>query len=243
MMGHTSRAGGPVGVASCFFGCVDTKVIVMPIEILTVYAVALTGVILAQLAPGPNLLAVASAALGQGLQTAIWVTLGIATAIFLWITVATFGLATLLAVYPPLLIVMKIAGGGYLLFLAARSARAALVDANSSLHAERDAWTGFQAWRRGLLVNLSNPKSALMWGAITTFMFGSGLTTTQVLGFAPIGFASATLIYGTYAALFSTGVARGIYARFTRSVSAVFAAAFGALGGSLIFDGVRDIAK
>lgn len=210
---------------------------------LNVYLATLAGVMLAQVAPGPNLLAVAGAALGQGLRAALYVTLGIATAIFAWVTVTTFGLATLLAVYPPLLVVMKIIGGGYLCFLALRSLRAALDGKDTGFQANRSAWTPMGAWRRGLLVNLSNPKSALMWGAITTFMFGSGLSTAQVLGFAPIGFTSALTVYGVYAALFSTNAAKRIYARFTRTVQAMFGAAFGTLGGSLVFDGIRDIGK
>lgn len=210
---------------------------------LSVYLMTLTGVVLAQIAPGPNLLAVAGAALGQGLRAALCVTLGVATAIFVWVTVTTFGLATLLVIYPPLLIAMKIVGGGYLCFLAFRSLRSALNGKDASFQANRSVWTPVGAWRRGLLVNLSNPKSALMWGAITTFMFGSGLSTAQVLGFAPIGFASALVVYGVYGVLFSTNIAKSIYARFTRSIQAMFGAAFGALGGSLIFDGIRDMGK
>lgn len=210
---------------------------------LTVYLMTLTGVILGQIAPGPNLLAVAGAALGQGLRAALCVTLGVATAIFVWVTVATFGLATLLAVYPPLLTAMKLLGGGYLCFLAIKGLRAALTGQQARVQATHASWTALGAWRKGLLVNLSNPKSALMWGAITTFMFGSGLTTAQVLGFAPVGFASALLVYGAYGVLFSTNLARRLYARFTRTVEALFGAAFGALGGSLVVDGMRDLGK
>jgi threonine/homoserine/homoserine lactone efflux protein len=208
---------------------------------VSIYLVTLAGVLLAQIAPGPNLLAVAGAALGQGLRAATFVSLGVATAIFVWVTVTTFGLATLLVIYPPLLIAMKIIGGGYLIFLAAKAFRSALQGKDSSFQAARAPWSPLSAWRRGLLVNLTNPKSALMWGAITTFMFGSGLSTLQVLGFAPIGFASALVVYGTYGVLFSTSLAKGVYARFTRSIELLFGAAFGALGSSLIADGVRDI--
>lgn len=210
---------------------------------LNVYLMTLAGVILGQIVPGPNLLAVAGAALGQGLRSALCVTLGVATAIFIWVTVATFGLATLLVVYPPILILLKVLGGGYLCFLAFRAFWSALHGKDARLQANRLPLTPIGAWRRGLLVNLSNPKSALMWGAITTFMFGSGLSPAQVLGFAPIGFVSALFVYGGYGVLFSTSLARRIYSRFTRVVEAVFGAAFGALGGSLIVDGVRGISK
>lgn len=208
---------------------------------LSAYLVTLTGVILAQIAPGPNLLTVAGAALGQGLRAALFVTLGVATAIFVWVAVTTFGLATLLVIYPPLLIIMKLLGGGYLCFLAFKAIRSARNGQNSSIQVSYSGWTALSAWRRGLFVNLSNPKSALTWGAITTFMFGAGLSTTQVLGFAPIGSSSALIVYGAYSVLFSTHTARRVYARFTSLLEFLFGAAFGALGGSLIVDGTRDM--
>lgn len=212
-------------------------------DMLSVYLMALAGTLLAQISPGPNLMAVAGAALGQGLRTALFVALGVATAIFLWMTATTFGLAALLAIHPSLLVGMKIVGGGYLCFLACKAARSALSGKGTSFQANPVAWTPLEAWRRGLLVNLSNPKSALFWGAITTFMFGAGLSPAQVLGFAPVGFASALVVYGVYGVLFSTHIARRFYARFTRAVEALFGAAFGALGGSLIVDGVRGMGR
>jgi threonine/homoserine/homoserine lactone efflux protein len=52
---------------------------------LEAYLVTLAGVLLGQIAPGPNLLAVAGAALGQGRRAAGFVALGVATAIFAWL--------------------------------------------------------------------------------------------------------------------------------------------------------------
>lgn len=210
---------------------------------LKVYMMTLTGVALAQIAPGPNLLAVAGVALGHGTRPALFVTLGVATAVFAWMTLTTFGLATLLALYPPLLTVMKIAGGVYLCFIALKALRSAFGGTQPGIGASHASLTPAAAWRRGLLVNMTNPKSALTWAAITTFMFGAGLSTSQVLGFAPVGAASALVVYGTYATLFSTNSARRIYARFTRPIEAAFGVAFGALGGSLIVDGLRDLSK
>lgn len=210
---------------------------------LEIYAVTLAGVLLGQIAPGPNLLAVAGAALGQGRRAAVLVALGVATAIFIWVTVAAFGLATLLIIYPPLLTAMKLLGGGYLCYLAVKALLTAGRGGEPAFKANRAEWTGLGAWRRGLLVNLTNPKSALLWGAVATFLFGSGLSGPQVLGFAPIGFISAFTVYGIYATLFSTGVAKRAYARFTRAIEALFGLAFGAIGGKLLADGVGEIGK
>lgn len=198
---------------------------------------------LGQIASGPNLLAVAGAALGQGRRAAIFVALGVATAIFVWVALAAMGLATLLALYPSLLTAMKLLGGGYLCFLALRALRAAMRAGDPAFRTAPADWTRLGAWRRGVLVNLTNPKSALMWAAVATFLFGSGLDAQQVMGFAPIGFASALVVYGTYGMLFSSGLGRRGYARFARRVEALFGLAFGAIGGKLLADGIADAAK
>src|SRR5919106_4386367 len=128
---------------------------------LDLYLVTLAGLMLGQMAPGPNLLAVAGAALGQGRRAAVFVTLGVATAIFVWVTVAAFGLATVLALYPSLLTAMKLLGGGYLCWLALNGLRAAWRGGDPAFRASPADWTPLNAWRHGLLVNITQPKTAL----------------------------------------------------------------------------------
>jgi threonine efflux protein len=210
---------------------------------LEVYLVTLAGLVLGQMAPGPNLLAVAGAALGQGRRAAVFVTLGVATAIFVWVSVAAFGLASVLALYPSLLTAMKLLGGGYLCWLALNGLRAAWRGGDPAFRASQADWTPLNAWRHGLLVNITNPKSALLWAAVSTFLFGSGLSAAQVWAFAPIGFASALVVYGAYGLLFSSGLARRAYARSARSIEALFGLAFGAIGGKLVADGIREIGR
>ena len=208
---------------------------------IAAFAVALAGVVLAQLAPGPNLAAVASAALGRGRTAGLFVTLGIATTIFAWVALNAMGLGAVLALYPSALTAMKLAGGGYLLFLAVRGARAALRGTGPRLRAGETMMSPVAAWRRGALVNITNPKAALMWSAVVTFLFGSGLSAIEVLAFAPAGALTATCVYGAYALLFSTGPARSAYGRFARAFEAVFAATFGMLGATLFFSGIREL--
>lgn len=96
-----------------------------------------------------------------------------------------------------------------------------------------------KAWRRGVLVLLTNPKAALMWTAVASYHFGQGLSAWHVLIFGPMGAFSGFVIYGAYAFLFSTGRLVRAYARFTRFFEVVFSAAFGIMGGSLIWSALR----
>lgn len=210
---------------------------------LNAYLIALTGIALAQVSPGPNLFAVAGAGLGQGRRAAFFNVLGIASGTLVWVAAAAAGLGALLILYPAILTAMKVLGGGYLCFIAFKALRSAVVGGTPSIKADEGGWTPFTAWRRGLLIFLSNPKSALSWAAVATFLYGSGLTAWQVLGFAPIGCASAIIIYGVYAILFSTGAVRKVQARFARATDALFGLAFGAIGARILSDGVGEVVK
>lgn len=204
--------------------------------VLEAYLVTLTGLALAQIAPGPNLLAVAGAALGQGRRSALFVTSGVACGILVWASLTAFGLAGLLRLYPALLTGLKVAGGAYLLWLGFKSLMAAWRGREGAIRAQKGSGSAFESWKRGFFVNLTNPKAALLWTAISTYLYGAGLSAIEVIGFAPIGSASALSVYGAYALLFSSGMAQRAYLRFARVVDFLFALSFGALGGKLVAD-------
>lgn len=205
---------------------------------IEIYLIALAGVVLGQLAPGPNLLAVASAALGAGRRQALAVAAGVASAVLGWVALATLGLAAFIALHPGVLVAMKLVGGAYLVWIAARALRAALAGGPVALGgaAEMSVRTAFV---RGVLINVTNPKSAMMWAALATFLFGTGLSSAHVLLFAPMGAITALCVYGFYALVLSAPGPRRLHARFGRVFDAAFGAAFGAVGAALLADGVK----
>ncbi|MEL6919690.1 MAG: LysE family translocator [Pseudomonadota bacterium] len=210
---------------------------------LEAYLITITGVILAQASPGPNLLAVASAGLGQGRAAALATVAGVATGMFIWATAVAFGLAAVLALYPTLLTAMKIIGGSYLCWMALKAVKAAWADNTMSIQAGTQSMSLLAHWRRGLLVIMTNPKAALMWTAVGTFLFGSGLSAWQVVAFGPLAALTAIMIYGGYGLLFSSGFATRTYSRFARWIELAFGGAFAALGGTLLLDGLRELRK
>jgi threonine efflux protein len=208
---------------------------------LEAYLLTLLGVMAAQASPGPNLMAVASVSLAQGRRSGLFVVGGVSSGMLVWSLATAYGLATVLDLFPYSLTAMRIVGGGYLLWLAFKGIRAALRNEPGSIRAAREPLTGRQAYMRGFLVLLTNPKAVMMWAAVATFLFGAGLTPAQVLAFGPVGALSGFVVYGTYALLFSTGLASRTYQRFARWIELAFGAAFGALGGKLFYDGVREL--
>ena len=122
-----------------------------------------------------------------------------------------------------------------------RSLRSAWRGDAAAIVANTESLSRWAAWRRGLLVVLTNPKAALMWSAIATFLFGARLPMLAVLAFGPLVAITATLIYGAYGLLFSSRLAGRVYGRFARAIEYVFGAAFGALGAVLVLAGVRAL--
>ena len=198
-------------------------------------------ILAAQASPGPNMFAVAETALSSGRRPAFLVVLGIGSGAMLWSVLAALGMGALFAALPAVLTLLKFVGGAYLVYMGWRGLRAAWNGGNTHLGAGRSVPSAGAAWRRGFLVVMTNPKAALMWVAITTFLYGSGLGNGEVLFFGPVTALSALGIYGFYAWLFSTGAATRGYARFWRWIEAAFGTAFAAFGATLAISGLRDL--
>jgi len=97
------------------------------------------------------------------------------------------------------------------------------------------------AYSHGILVVLTNPKAAMMWAAVSSYLIGSGLSPMAVLLFAPIAATTALFIYSAYGLLFSSSGAQRMYLGTSRVFEIVFGVAFGTLGSKLLIDGFKEI--
>lgn len=203
---------------------------------ISIYALTWLVVIATQSTPGPNLAAVASVGLAQGRRPALFTVTGICSGMIFWSVASTCGLSAIIEVVPYSLFALKFVGGLYLLFLGYKAAQRALRGgAATRFEANAPSLSDAQAWQRGLLVLLTNPKAALMWITVASFLFGQGFSAWQVLVVGPMGALSGSVIYGTYAWLFSTGVAMRGYSQYASGFESVFAVAFGFMGGGLLW--------
>ncbi|MEO0341806.1 MAG: LysE family translocator [Pseudomonadota bacterium] len=192
----------------------------------------------AALSPGPNLVAVASRGLGSGRRAALSVTLGIALGGFGWAILTAFGLGFLFETHPTLLRVLGLFGGAYLAWLGLKGWRSAFTGGTSDMSPKISA--GF--WNDlgyGFVVTATNPKVALLWASLSTFVSGvtSSIMTTFI--FAAVSSFVLLIIYGTYGLVFSTTGMRTVYARFGRATDALFGTAFEILGLTMIFKSLR----
>ncbi|MBN4059584.1 LysE family transporter [Acidimicrobium ferrooxidans] len=120
--------------------------------------------------PGPNIMAVIATSLARGRTAGRSVALGIASGSFLWSTLAAVGLSSIIARYAGFVTIMKLVGGIYLAWLAFKAFRsAARPDSPESAAAlAHEGESSIVLFRRGLSIQMTNPKAAISWIAIMT---------------------------------------------------------------------------
>ncbi len=200
----------------------------------------LVGVLLAQASPGPNMMAVAANALGSGRRAGIATAAGIANGVFVWAVLFSLGIGALLRTFPQTMIAMKLVGGGYLLYLGVRALYGVWSGGKEASHGVAPKVQLIGAFINGFLVVMTNPKAALMWVAIVMYLASTSHTAGQLLIVGLCASLSAMAIYGTYAVVFSTGLAMRAHRRFFGVIESLFGCIFGAAGAKLVVDGVRE---
>jgi threonine/homoserine/homoserine lactone efflux protein len=185
--------------------------------------------------PGPSNMAIMNVAMSQGRRPALALAAGVITMSTCWGLIAITGISTLLVRYAHALLILKVAGGLYLLWLAWRAARSA---AATNAPAGEFAWPAAELgvlYRRGILMHLGNPKAVLAWVAIMSLGLKPGASPEMAItafgGCVLLGMS----IFSGYALLFSTApMVRG-YARARRWIEGSLAVFFAGSGSRLLF--------
>lgn len=197
-------------------------------QILLVYAAYLV----ATASPGPSNMAIMGVAMSRGRLPALVLAAGVISGSMIWAGLAATGISAVLTSYAHALVAIKIAGGLYLIYLAWRSARAALSPNGPAVMAEAPAGQPDfgRLYRRGLFMHLGNPKAVLAWIAIISLGLkpdaAASVLPMIVGGCAMLG----VIVFGGYALVFSTPPMVRFYQRARRWIEATLALAFGLAG-------------
>ena len=186
--------------------------------------------------PGPNIMAVIGTSMAVGRKSGIALALGVAIGSFTWAILTVVGLSALLATYASALIVIKIFGGAYLLWLAYKAFRSA--SAKAELQARQldgGVRTPLGYAMRGYIVQMTNPKAALSWIAIISLGLQHGapfwVGAVIVLGTFVLSIVSHVL----YAVAFSTDRMVKLYSRARRYIQTALGTFFAVVGLKLLF--------
>lgn len=113
------------------------------------------------LTPGPNMAYLTSRAMSQGRRAGSISLLGVGAGFLVYLLAAVAGVATIFAVVPALYTGLKLAGAGYLLFIAWRSFRPRQPALGAPAPLPPDSHT--RLFTMGLVTNLLNPKIAILY--------------------------------------------------------------------------------
>ncbi|ATG56346.1 lysine transporter LysE [Brachybacterium ginsengisoli] len=165
---------------------------VLPAFLLAVAVILVT--------PGPDMAFMIATGINQGRGAAVRGAFGVTTAMTVWVLLAATGLGVALTQLPSALDAIRIAGAAYLLVLAATTWRHAGAEI-------ADVHTVPNVFRRGFLVNITNPKIALFFVAFLPQFLG----TTTDRPFAQILMLGLLLQLTGLAADLAIGSAAGLF--------------------------------
>lgn len=163
----------------------------MHAELLWVFFVAST---LLTLSPGPDIVYVMTQSISEGRKMGVAVSLGLTTGLWVHTALVAFGLSVWIAETPVIFSAIRFLGSLYLIYLAV------IVFQNKNNQnkvATYRSVRGANAFQRGLLMNLFNPKISLFFMVFFPgFLFhDSWSPTVQFFVLGGIFWAQATLVF------------------------------------------------
>jgi threonine/homoserine/homoserine lactone efflux protein len=195
----------------------------------------LVGALVVNFAPGADMVFATACGIVGGPRVGAAAGFGAGTGVLVHIALAALGLSALIAAHPQALLVIRWLGAGYLIWLAWQSWRA-----GTTVGKGRGTPLGWQAYRRGVLSNVLNPKPVLfMLAFLPQFLAPVSDTAAapvwqQIMALGGLFAVTGTLVTVGYGVL--AGYAGRILAARMGVLNKVSAVLFGALALRLLLD-------
>jgi threonine/homoserine/homoserine lactone efflux protein len=168
----------------------------MDVNLFGIFVTVAIAHFLALLSPGPDFVLVVKSAIRNEGKNAIGVALGIASANALYIGLCLIGVGTILAASVTVMIVLKVIGGLFLIYLAVQALRAnkssySNLDIADNSHSNEVKTTIFKELITGFMSGILNPKNLLFYLSLFTvvltpevglaFKLGLGIWMTAIV--------------------------------------------------------------
>lgn len=169
----------------------------IPSETLTTFFIAS---VLHCLVPGPDNIFVLTQSAIHGRLSGIFVTLGLCTGLMVHTSVVALGFAVIFQASAVAFTVLKIFGVSYLLYLAWHAFRSSATEIESK---QNDGKSFGTLYRRGIIMNISNPKVSIFFLAFLPQFAdpGRGSLTLQLFYLGGIFIIATVLVFGSIALL------------------------------------------
>ncbi len=164
----------------------------------------LTASILLTLAPGPDILYLLTKSLSDGAKAGIILACGLVSGIVFHTTLVMVGVAALIKSSATAMLLLKIFGAAYLLFLAFGAFKSARAGKKISLARADKNFSSAALYKRGVLMNVLNPKVLLFFLAfLPQFVNLSADGASLTILFLGVVFAVQALIIFSGVAFFA----------------------------------------
>ena len=156
----------------------------------------LIGMVVLAATPGPGVFGAIAKAAAEGFKISMFFIGGLVLGDIVFLSLALLGLSTIAKMLGGMFVVIKIAGGIYLVYLGVRMFRSSLISTNTATKKDESKW---QTLISGLLLTLGNPKPILFYASVlpTIINFNEVQLTDALLMMALIALVSFSVL-GTY---------------------------------------------
>ena len=197
--------------------------------------IAITGALAAgAVSPGPSFIYVARNAISLSRQHGFATALGMGSGACIFALVALLGLQAVFTAVPVAFWLLKIVGGAYLVYLASKILRYARQPLQHLDSDQTDNMTLGRAYLFGLLTQISNPKTAIVFAGVFSALLPQEI---PAYFYAAIPFAAFCVDAGWYfivAFVLSSEAPRKAYLRFKAVFDSTAGCVMGLLGLKLI---------
>lgn len=204
-----------------------------------IIAAILVTVLIGAISPGPSFVMVLRTSIALSRRDGFAAAVGMGLGGALFGTLALLGLTALLAQVDWLYMVLKLAGGAYLAYLAFRIWRGAREPLSIPQSAAFRSTTLRRSFSVALMTQLSNPKTAVSYASIFAALLPPQVPGWMIIALPPMIFAVETSWYAVVSFVFSSQRPRRAYVRAKAWIDRVTACVIGGLGLRLIYETAR----
>ena len=211
-------------------------------SILVLFSI-LGALLIGAISPGPSFVLVSRIAVASSRRDGLAAAMGMGIGGAIFGALALAGLSAILIQVDWLYLILKLAGGAYLIYLGIRLWRGAADPIDISGPAAPGNMSRFRPLSFALITQISNPKTAVVYGSIFAALLPASPPFWLLMTLPPLIFVVETSWYAFVAVAFSAKRMRSAYLGSRIWIDRVAGAVMGALGARLILEGVHFACK
>ncbi len=197
--------------------------------------------VLGWLSPGPNTLAIISASISKGRRAGVATAFGASLGGAVWATITILGATTVFDMFPTAVLLFRLAGASYLIWIGSKSLRAAMAGQGAELALAQVNHSNWRAFRTGFLVIMTNPKAMLFFSSVFAAIIPQDAPSWVYVAIVVFSQSQAIVQHCITVAVFSSARVVRKYQSASRAVNGAIGVLYCGLGLGLAYDAVRRI--